>query len=92
MLLALYKKDKSRMYNKESEGKCLKKKFMDPLSISECGLKFRPGIYLTEELVWKTMIIYGNDYPSSSPKEVYDHLLGLQHTKKRETPRTFEDL
>lgn len=56
------------MQNKESEGKCLKKKFMDLLSISKCELKFRPAICLTEELLWKTLIIYGNDYPNYSPK------------------------
>ena len=44
------------------------KKFMDLLSISKCELKFRPAIYLIEELLWKTLIIYGNDYPTSPPK------------------------
>ena len=67
---------------------------MDPLSISECGLKFRPGIYLTEELVWKTMmIIYANDYPSSYPKRSMTIYLGYSALRKGEHPdllRTFE--
>ena len=44
------------------------KKVHGSLSVSKCELKFRPAIYLTEELLWKTLIIYGNDYPNSSPK------------------------
>lgn len=56
------------MQNKGSEGKCPKNKVHGSLSVSKCELKFRPAIYLTEELLWKTLIIYSNDYPNSSPK------------------------